>query len=286
MASQAATAKDGQFVLIFLLPDVCLTPDKDGIPIPYPITHSMDLSESCSPNVFFAGCPAFLHNQSYVDDVHGDEPGEGKGVISDTNDDISHSIDHSPNVFVNGKPIVRTGDLVWMNWKKPGLTAQEAQKLFDKLANDKNIPFDYPQDCCYARANEMCRQMQAAGVTCGKTWYYAAPGDSLQVTVPKTPVVPGGVVKWGYHVASTAEVEGQPMVFDPSLFKGPVTMDQWHASMTSSTKPIIKNTDSSPFYITPDGHAIYDDQNYSQTKASFEAHKKARDSLVQENGKK
>ena len=30
MANEAATAKDAQFVLISLLPDVCLTPTKSG----------------------------------------------------------------------------------------------------------------------------------------------------------------------------------------------------------------------------------------------------------------
>ena len=35
MANEAATAKDAQFVLISLLPDVCLTPTKSGYPVPY-----------------------------------------------------------------------------------------------------------------------------------------------------------------------------------------------------------------------------------------------------------
>jgi len=49
----------------------------------------------------------------------GDEPGAGKGVVSQTNTTISHAIGKSSSVFVNGKPIVRTGDSVWMNWKAP-----------------------------------------------------------------------------------------------------------------------------------------------------------------------
>jgi uncharacterized Zn-binding protein involved in type VI secretion len=85
----------------------------------YPITHTMDKSQHCSPNVFFQGKPAYLHNESYVDKVMGDEPGAGKGVVSQTNTTISHAIGKSGSVFVNGKPIVRTGDSVWMNWKAP-----------------------------------------------------------------------------------------------------------------------------------------------------------------------
>ena len=49
----------------------------------------------------------------------GDEPGAGKGVVSQTHTTISHAIGKSGSVFVNGKPIVRTGDSVWMNWNAP-----------------------------------------------------------------------------------------------------------------------------------------------------------------------
>lgn len=128
MADEAATAKDKRFRLVSLLPDVCKTPGKKGKPIPYPITHSMDQSEQCSPNVFFRGEPAFLHNESYVDNVTGDEPGGGKGVVSKTHVEISHSIDKSRSVYVNGKPIVRTGDMMWMNYKPPGGASAPAPK--------------------------------------------------------------------------------------------------------------------------------------------------------------
>ena len=120
MASEAATAKDGQFVLVSMLPDVCFTPSKNGPPIPYPITHNMGQSKQCSPNVYFRGQPAYLHEESYVDNVRGDEPGAGKGVVSNTHTKISRSQKHSTSVFVNGKYLVRTGDMVWMNRDDPG----------------------------------------------------------------------------------------------------------------------------------------------------------------------
>jgi len=44
MASETATAQDAQFRLVSLAPDVCLTPSKQGVPVPYPITHTMDKS--------------------------------------------------------------------------------------------------------------------------------------------------------------------------------------------------------------------------------------------------
>lgn len=128
MADEAATAKDGQFILISLLPDVCLTPGKNGYPVPYVITHAMDQSRQVSPNVYFAGKAAYLHNESYVDNVRGDEPGTGGGIVSGTHVKISHSIDKSPTVFVNGRPLVRTGDSMWMNWQKPGEAGGQAPR--------------------------------------------------------------------------------------------------------------------------------------------------------------
>lgn len=118
MAKEMALAKDSQFVLVNTAPDVCLTPTKKDIPVPYPITHNLSQSNQCSPNVFFAGKPAYMHEESYVDNVKGDEPGMGGGVVSGTNTKISRSIDHSHSVYVNGRRIVRTADTAWMNRKK------------------------------------------------------------------------------------------------------------------------------------------------------------------------
>ena len=70
-------------------------------------------------NVFFKGKAAYLHNESFVDNVKGDEPGKGKGLVSQTNMKVSHSLRKSDSVFVNGKAIVRTADMMHMNWKKP-----------------------------------------------------------------------------------------------------------------------------------------------------------------------
>lgn len=125
MADQDAVAKDKQFTLISILPDVCLTPSKNGIPVPYPLIHTMDQSMHCSPNVFFRGKPAYLHNESFVDNVRGDEAGAGGGVVTGTHMQISHNIDHSKSVYINGQPMVRTGDAVWMNAPPPTVTNKQ-----------------------------------------------------------------------------------------------------------------------------------------------------------------
>ena len=120
MAAENIVSKDKRFRIVNLTPDVCFTPSKPphGVPVPYPITHQLDQSRQCSPNVFLQGKALYLHNESFVDNVTGDEPGMGKGVVSQTNMKISHDIDHSKSVYVNGRQIVRTGDKMWMNWKR------------------------------------------------------------------------------------------------------------------------------------------------------------------------
>jgi Domain of unknown function (DUF4150) len=119
MALEAGTAKDEQFVIVCMAPDVCLTPGKSGYPVPYPITHKFDQAKRASENVFFNGKAVYLHGASYVDNVQGDQPGKGGGLISQVNTKISLSIRKSANVFVNQREVVRTGDMMWMNWKKP-----------------------------------------------------------------------------------------------------------------------------------------------------------------------
>lgn len=125
------------------------------------------------------------------------------------------------------------------------ITPERAQEVFDALAANPNIPFDYPPDCCYARATEMVRMMDAMGVESGKVWTYAQPGKAL---VPMTsrnqpvrfpPSRRGEQVMWGYHVAPTVDViqpngSVRKMVMDPSLTNGPVTIEEWNRIMSGS----------------------------------------------------
>jgi uncharacterized Zn-binding protein involved in type VI secretion len=120
MANERTTFKDSRFLIVYLASDVCWTPiGDDYVPVPYPIMHDMSPSEQCSSDTFINGKPVFLHHLSYVDDVKGDEPGTGGGVISGVNVRISHSIEHSNTYFINGHAAVRTGDRMWMNGPKP-----------------------------------------------------------------------------------------------------------------------------------------------------------------------
>jgi uncharacterized Zn-binding protein involved in type VI secretion len=120
MANERITTKDGQYMLVSMAPDVCLTPVGNSVvPIPYAISHAMDQSAQCSENVFVNDEAVFLHGLSFVDKVKGDEAGSKGGVVTGVNGKVSHSLQKSETVFVNGHPIVRTGDRVHMNTKKP-----------------------------------------------------------------------------------------------------------------------------------------------------------------------
>lgn len=121
MASEPMTARDNAFVLVSLTPDVCWTPIGDkAVPVPYPITHTMAQAQQCSTNVYLHQQPAFLHERSYVDHVQGDEAGSRGGIVSGVHRQVSHSRQHSHSVYVNGQPIVRAGDTMLMNARRPG----------------------------------------------------------------------------------------------------------------------------------------------------------------------
>ena len=120
MADERMTAKDADYVLVCLCPDVCWTPIGNSVvPIPYAITHNMSTAQQCSKDVFVNGNATFLHAMSFVDKVQGDAPGVRGGVITGVNEKVSHSLQHSSSVYINGQPMVRTGDRVHMNTKKP-----------------------------------------------------------------------------------------------------------------------------------------------------------------------
>jgi len=78
------------------------------------------------------------------------------------------------------------------------ITEDKANELFKELASQEHIPFDYPIDCCYSRAHEMCRIMNENGVKCGKVWNYAhdVVEEGANGLKADTPNVPEGYVEW------------------------------------------------------------------------------------------
>jgi hypothetical protein len=110
------------------------------------------------------------------------------------------------------------------------LTEEQAAQIFKDMAEQKNIPFCYPEDGCYARAHKMTQLMEKKGFIAGKVFLE---GD-LKVETKNSPK---GFVEWWYHVAPLVAVKQgkkvELLVIDPSLVKGPLKLDDWINLQTS-----------------------------------------------------
>jgi hypothetical protein len=109
------------------------------------------------------------------------------------------------------------------------IDSDKANKLFKTFASDKEIPFRYPVDGCYARATVMAQLAEHEGIQVGKVFVEG----SLQV---KTNNSNFPKVRWGWHVAPMVyvkEADGSKnlKVFDPSIFDHPVTVDEWEKKL-------------------------------------------------------
>lgn len=104
-----------------------------------------------------------------------------------------------------------------------------ANRLFREFKFNKEIPFNYPLEGCYARAHAMARMAEEQGITMGKA--FAEGTLRAQTDLPSYPTV-----RWGWHVAPVAYIkkgqsEPELAVFDPSLFDRPVTVEEWKSKM-------------------------------------------------------
>lgn len=112
------------------------------------------------------------------------------------------------------------------------VTPARALEIFDTLAA-MPLAHGFTDDGCYARAHLMCKQMISLGTKPEKAWAFETEKQELRVNFPN------GEQTWWFHVAPVLGVEtaaGKPpekMVFDPSLFDGPVTVDHWAKTMNA-----------------------------------------------------
>jgi hypothetical protein len=125
----------------------------------------------------------------------------------------------------------------------------EANQLFQDLAGlsfwtednrEAPLPFHYPPDGCYFRAQAMAERMTELGYASQKVFAITSPG-SLRVQTPFGPDVSQGGpdVTWRYHVAPIVRVRIATgvvdMVMDPALESGPVPLNQWLGRMNPGT---------------------------------------------------
>jgi len=95
--------------------DICLTKTGSSVvPIPYTnIAESKEATGTAS-TVFINGEPA-CHADSTFATSKGDEPGSRGGIVSGGTQGAAEFITSSPNVFIEGQPAVRMGDLMTSN---------------------------------------------------------------------------------------------------------------------------------------------------------------------------
>jgi hypothetical protein len=110
------------------------------------------------------------------------------------------------------------------------LTEWEVQEYFNLMKSQSHIPFSYPEDGCYARAQEMSLLLEQYGVVTGKVFIE---GD-LRVETNNSPK---GFVEWWYHVAPIVLVDTgekvEQYVLDPSLFDRAVPLEVWTNTQTA-----------------------------------------------------
>jgi hypothetical protein len=100
---------------ILVTVDVCLTKvGKPIVPIPYTnVARSADAAKTAS-TVFINGHPV-CHKKSIFSKSTGDEPGTHGGIRSGTIKGKAEFVTTSPNVFIEGIPAVRQGDMMVSN---------------------------------------------------------------------------------------------------------------------------------------------------------------------------
>ena len=137
---------------------------------------------------------------------------------------------------------------------------QELAELFAVLRDatfqangaDVPIPYRYPMDGCYARAEVMAGLLAAAGYPPDKVFVVSTKG--LRISTPQ-----GGdqadygsplEVNWWYHVAPVVYVQVQQLpakplaaVLDPSVASGPLTVAEWVRKTTALPFEEIKYDD-------------------------------------------
>jgi hypothetical protein len=177
---------------------------------------------------------------------------------------------------------------------KQTLTELEARQLFNELAANKNIPFDYPVDCCFSRAHSMCRMIEQKGIACEKVWYFDKNWGTPVVKASLKPIKADGTsvmfpdehgvvqaVAWVYHVAPTVKVvrkDGttEPMVMDPSLSNRPLTKNEWKQVQGNPAGAYEEPSDSTAYFSNKKNELLQNDPDLTHTCSKLEEHKRNR----------
>lgn len=102
-----------------------------------------------------------------------------------------------------------------------------AIEMFDEIVEKYSSLFNDLRSGCYCRAHVICDYLFDKSIKPKKAWVY---GDCNEIKFKGK--VNDRKFDWWYHVATVIEAdigngETQKIVFDPSLFDGPVDVGQW-----------------------------------------------------------
>jgi hypothetical protein len=135
-----------------------------------------------------------------------------------------------------------------------------ALKIFQEMTVQQKIPFGFPEDGCYARAEEMSYQLDKKGIKTGKVFAHGL----FRVDNDKAT---DGYVSWIFHVAPFVVVESgktrEIWVIDPSLFFEPVSLETWLTTLSGHPKSKIDKV-----YLT--NRFIYHWKHRDQVMSSFD----------------
>jgi hypothetical protein len=205
------------------IPDVCKTPSSAGpIPLPYPnIAVSADLVAGTT-TITLDGQPAAIQSSKFAKST-GDEAGSLGGVASGVFIGETSFISFSPNVFFEGKPVVRLTDKALMN--KGNTVCAAGVVVTPVLVSSPMLPpsgegsaVDHPED----PSRNSSPFVQKAAKPCTLTEFTMAcshsarkyainglktPGATLEILRGKDPdpVKFGLVGTCGFHSGSTGD---------------------------------------------------------------------------------
>jgi hypothetical protein len=184
------------------------------------------------------------------------------------------------------------------------ITKPEAEALFKELAKQPQIPFDYPVDCCYARAHEMGRIMESKSIKSQKYWLFDKNWGSPESQASLAPKDKSGdpvkfpdssgerkPVKWVYHVAPIVKVKQEDgsvtdMVMDPSIASEPVTTAKWRSIQGNPDGAYDQVTDSGAFFANSKNGIRQEDADGSKTKERLKEHVESRDAALEREKEK
>lgn len=101
---------------VAFMPDVCLTPQPSGppVPIPYPNTAMSADADKCAKSVKCDGNPIAVQGSTFAQST-GDEAGSNGGVVSGCTKGKAEFVAGSFDVQAEGKGVARFGDLMLGN---------------------------------------------------------------------------------------------------------------------------------------------------------------------------